>query len=301
MRSEVKNLNSLRAVRRAIEFEIERHIELLTAGQAIANETRSYDPEAERTLAMRDKEKLQDYRYCPEPNLPPLRLQKACGQPHSCKGGCPVCVTCVRRSLPAQLPTLRRHWLIHTLAVSLKQSETMLENAGFFDCFLEAMRSGGHDVTPQDDDVSAEAARLGKELVYWLTGHCLGELRKVSAEPETLGQRLTPAQLLDIAQGRLSGRLTQSDAKTAISLRIRADDMEKVLAAVRRCCEEAVQEEAETLALVRAGKKKAARFLLRKAFEKEPGLDKNMITAAMAELLKDHVTLKDLQPRKKGR
>lgn len=74
VRTEVKNINSVRAVAKAIEFEVERQIGLLEAGGTVENETRSWDLNSKQTLGMRDKEAKQDYRFMPEPNLPPLRL-----------------------------------------------------------------------------------------------------------------------------------------------------------------------------------------------------------------------------------
>ena len=76
VRTEVKNINSVRSVARAVEFEVERQIRILEDGGKIENETRSYDYDNKVTLAMRDKEAKQDYRFMPEPNLPPLRLRE---------------------------------------------------------------------------------------------------------------------------------------------------------------------------------------------------------------------------------
>merc|ERR1719295_1247489 len=77
VRTEVKNINSVRSVARAVEYEVERQIKLLEAGGIIENETRSFDYDNKVTVAMRDKEAKQDYRFMPEPNLPPLRLSEA--------------------------------------------------------------------------------------------------------------------------------------------------------------------------------------------------------------------------------
>ncbi|KAL4226583.1 hypothetical protein ACF0H5_014567 [Mactra antiquata] len=74
VRSEVKNLNSLTSVKKAIDYEIERQISVLENGGEVINETRSFDVDTGETLPMRDKELKQDYRFMPEPNLPPLRL-----------------------------------------------------------------------------------------------------------------------------------------------------------------------------------------------------------------------------------
>ena len=76
VRTEVKNINSVRSVARAVEFEVERQIRILEDGGVIENQTRSFDYDKKVTLAMRDKEAKQDYRFMPEPNLPPLRLSE---------------------------------------------------------------------------------------------------------------------------------------------------------------------------------------------------------------------------------
>ncbi len=71
---EVKNLNSIRNIRKAIEFEIERMIDLLEKGEKIFQQTRSFDASNDTTFAIREKEEANDYRYFPEPDLPPLNL-----------------------------------------------------------------------------------------------------------------------------------------------------------------------------------------------------------------------------------
>ena len=73
-RTEVKNINSVRGIVNAIEHEIDRQIEHVEKGGIVINETRNYDGNIKRSVPMRDKEVKQDYRFMPEPNLPPLRL-----------------------------------------------------------------------------------------------------------------------------------------------------------------------------------------------------------------------------------
>ena len=76
-RVEIKNINSFRFVEKAIEFEAERQVEAVERGEKIIQETRLYDPDKNRTFAMRTKEDAQDYRYFPEPDLLPLVLTEA--------------------------------------------------------------------------------------------------------------------------------------------------------------------------------------------------------------------------------
>ncbi|KAL1456955.1 hypothetical protein WDU94_001638 [Cyamophila willieti] len=73
-RSEVKNIGSIRGVANAVNYEIVRQVETLQRGEVVVNETRAYDAATRSTVAMRDKENIQDYRFMPDPNLLPLRL-----------------------------------------------------------------------------------------------------------------------------------------------------------------------------------------------------------------------------------
>src|SRR5262249_25821385 len=89
-RVELKNINSFRFVQKAIEHEIERQEAVIEGGGRIVQETRGWDEKSGRTFSMRSKETAQDYRYFPEPDLPPLVLDE-------------VFVEAVRRELP-ELP-----------------------------------------------------------------------------------------------------------------------------------------------------------------------------------------------------
>jgi aspartyl-tRNA(Asn)/glutamyl-tRNA(Gln) amidotransferase subunit B len=76
-RAEIKNVNSFRFVEKAIEYEVERQIELLEGGGKVVQETRLYDSDKDETRSMRSKEEANDYRYFPDPDLPPLVLDDA--------------------------------------------------------------------------------------------------------------------------------------------------------------------------------------------------------------------------------
>ena len=94
VKTELKNLNSFRHVQRAIEFEIARHVQARRDGAPLVQETRLWDPAAGRSTVMRTKEAADDYRYFPEPDLPPLALDVAW-------------IEEIRRTLP-ELPAARR-------------------------------------------------------------------------------------------------------------------------------------------------------------------------------------------------
>ena len=90
-KAEVKNLNSFRFLQKALEHEIERQIEVLSGGGRVVQETRLWDAAAGRTVSMRSKEEAHDYRYFPEPDLPPVS-----STPNGSSGfgwRCPSCLT----------------------------------------------------------------------------------------------------------------------------------------------------------------------------------------------------------------
>jgi len=76
IRTEIKNLNSFRALERAIEYEAQRQMESIEDGEAIIQETRTWDEEKQITRGMRSKEEAHDYRYFPDPDLPPLKIER---------------------------------------------------------------------------------------------------------------------------------------------------------------------------------------------------------------------------------
>src|SRR6266404_2246616 len=77
VKTELKNINSFRALHRAIEFEVKRQVEVVESGGAVVQETRGWSESEQRTFSQRSKEFAEDYRYFPEPDLPPLELDRA--------------------------------------------------------------------------------------------------------------------------------------------------------------------------------------------------------------------------------
>lgn len=119
VRTEVKNIGSVRGVANAVDYEIQRQIDLIESGGVVHNETRSWDAMSKKTVVMRDKEVLQDYRFMPEPNLPPLRINITDDQETEL-----ISVERIRKSLP-ELPTQTRkklteqHELRHDTAMTI--------------------------------------------------------------------------------------------------------------------------------------------------------------------------------------
>ncbi|GIW39967.1 MAG: aspartyl/glutamyl-tRNA(Asn/Gln) amidotransferase subunit B [Candidatus Binatia bacterium] len=123
---EVKNMNSFRAVERALAYEIARQIDALESGEPVVQETRLWDPEAERTRPMRRKEYAHDYRYFPDPDLPPLRVDDGW-------------IDRVRADLP-ELPRTRRDRLVRQYGLPRYDAEVLTARKDLADFFEEAVR-----------------------------------------------------------------------------------------------------------------------------------------------------------------
>ncbi|XP_071034232.1 glutamyl-tRNA(Gln) amidotransferase subunit B, mitochondrial [Parasteatoda tepidariorum] len=133
VRTEVKNLNSLRYVARAIDFEIDRQIKLLKKGDLVVNETRAYDTQNKVTVFMRDKEVLQDYRFMPEPNLPPICLEATQSDKTA------MSINDFKDQMPV-LPHEERITLMSVYKLSLKHADKLVNHEGAKDKF-EAIAS----------------------------------------------------------------------------------------------------------------------------------------------------------------
>jgi aspartyl-tRNA(Asn)/glutamyl-tRNA(Gln) amidotransferase subunit B len=129
-KTELKNMNSFRFVQRALEAEIERQIAALEAGETIMQETVHFDPATGAVSTLRGKEEAHDYRYFPEPDLPPIELDEAY-------------VERVRATLP-ELPAARRERFVTAYGLPLKDAATLVSNKALADYF-EALAAATGD------------------------------------------------------------------------------------------------------------------------------------------------------------
>ncbi len=179
-RCEIKNLNSIRFVAQAIEIEAARQIEIIEDGGTIALETRLFDPERGETRPMRSKEESHDYRYFPDPDLPPLELD-------------PDWVAEIKASLP-ELPDAKKARYVEDMGLTSYDAGVLVaerETAAFFETV-----AGGRDA---------------KTAANWITGDLFGALNKaglgIAGSPIT-AERL--GGLIDlIADDTISGRIAK--------------------------------------------------------------------------------------------
>jgi aspartyl-tRNA(Asn)/glutamyl-tRNA(Gln) amidotransferase subunit B len=127
---ELKNLNSVRFMQRAIEFEVARHIKVLESGGRLSQETRLWDDRALETRVMRSKEEAHDYRYFPEPDLPPLIVSEQF-------------VEEVRREMP-ELPEDRRKRFSEQYALSYADASQLVSERSLADYYEQAVAASGN-------------------------------------------------------------------------------------------------------------------------------------------------------------
>ncbi len=126
-KAEVKNVNSFRFIRAALEYEIERQAEVIESGGSVAQETRLWNSNEGRTYSMRSKEQAHDYRYFPEPDLPPLIVT-------------PEFIAGIKAKLP-ELPEARRKRMIAEYELAEQDAHTLAASREFADRFEAAAKS----------------------------------------------------------------------------------------------------------------------------------------------------------------
>ncbi|MEE9161165.1 MAG: Asp-tRNA(Asn)/Glu-tRNA(Gln) amidotransferase subunit GatB [Gammaproteobacteria bacterium] len=126
-RTELKNLNSFKFIEQAIEFEIERQIEVIESGGTVVQETRLYDPKNNETRTMRSKEEANDYRYFPDPDLLPVHIDQET-------------IEAIRKELP-ELPDAKRERFINEFGLSEYDSDVLTasrDQAEYFETVVNA-------------------------------------------------------------------------------------------------------------------------------------------------------------------
>jgi aspartyl-tRNA(Asn)/glutamyl-tRNA(Gln) amidotransferase subunit B len=173
-KAEVKNLNSFRFLREALQYEIARQVTLIESGGRVEQETRLYDPESGETHGMRSKEHAHDYRYFPEPDLVPLRVSD-------------TWLSRIRESLP-ELPQARRARFIQNYALREYDAEVLTADRETGDYFEEVAKTSGDARSAANwvmGDLAAALKEFGKEISGSpVSAAALGELLALISKGE---------------------------------------------------------------------------------------------------------------------
>jgi aspartyl-tRNA(Asn)/glutamyl-tRNA(Gln) amidotransferase subunit B len=180
---EVKNLNSIRNVKKAIEFEIERMIEMVEKGERITQQTRSFDADNDTTFAIRDKEEANDYRYFPEPDLTPFHITEE-----------------FINNIKSNLPALPEELFVKysSLGLSEYDAKQLVDDKATATYFEEVIQH----------------SRNYKAIVNWITGPLRQLANEQSTSMDELG--IAPKTLAELISLVEEGKVNFSIASTKI-------------------------------------------------------------------------------------
>ncbi len=187
-RTEIKNLNSIRALRLATAYEIERQIKVYKSGGVVTQENLGWDDIHNRTVVQRSKESAEDYRYFPEPDLPPLVIDRAW-------------VERLRAALP-ELPDARRA-RFEAMGLSRYDAGVLVADRAVADFFERALAAGGEP----------------KAVANWVTGELFRLMNRAGVEREDIaGIQVTPEALVALIGMVDRGAVNINTAKEVLQL-----------------------------------------------------------------------------------
>ena len=258
-RCEIKNLNSFRFLERAIDYEVRRQVELIEEGGRVVQETRLYDPDRDETRSMRSKEEAHDYRYFPDPDLPPLVIE-------------PAWIERVRESLP-ELPAQLRERYIRDYGLGSYDATTLSasrEIAGYFDRTVASLS----ELLPAAD---GDAARVqAKAAANWVMVDLAAALNRdgIGADASPVSARQLALLLARIQDGTISGKIAREvfaamwqapgggDAAADRIIESRGLKQISDIGAIEAIVDEVLAANARSVEEFRAGKEKAFNALV---------------------------------------
>src|SRR3989338_6438006 len=181
IRAEIKNLNSFRSVEGAVAYEIERQSELLDNGKKVIQETRGWDEAKQKTTSQRAKEEAHDYRYMPEPDVPPIELSDEY-------------VDKIEKQMPELPPMIRQR--LAQVKIDIKVVEDILDRSKAVNHILQILESGG-----------AEPAR---RAAFWF----LQAEPPIEEDPDYQEPPVDVQNIIKLSQMVSAGELSSTSAKT---------------------------------------------------------------------------------------
>ena len=244
-RTEMKNLNSFHAIARAIAYESRRQIDLLEDGEAVVQETRRWDDNKGYSYAMRSKEDAQDYKYFPEPDLPPIEISDAR-------------IEEIRESMP-ELPEQKKQRYREALGLPEYDTEILTGNMAFVTLFEEAVK----------------LCDSPKDVANWIMGEVMKLLNDTGTLPEDM--TLAPEKLAVVIQMVKSGKINRGTGKTVLE-KVFADGVDPEsyvkennlaqitdLGAIRPVLEEVIAANEKSVSEYKAGKTQAMGYIMGQA------------------------------------
>ncbi len=267
-RAELKNINSFRFIKQAIEYEVERQAELLDSGGKVVQETRLFDSNTGMTRSMRGKEEAHDYRYFPDPDLVPLVIS-------------PEWIEKERAALP-ELPEAKRQRFVGQMGLSEYDAEVLTADRRVADYFDTCVRLAGD----------------AKACANWIMGEVMRKLKESDAgiEAAPLTPELLAGLLARIADNTISGKIAKNvfekmwqSGRTADDI-IATEGLKQVTdtGAIEALADEVIAANPGQVAEYRAGKDKLIGFFVGQVMQKSkgkanPGLVNELLKKKLAE------------------
>ncbi|XP_058981352.1 glutamyl-tRNA(Gln) amidotransferase subunit B, mitochondrial-like [Musca domestica] len=253
VRTEVKNIGSVRSISQAVSYEIQRQYEVVSQGGTVINETRSWDAEKRCTVAMRDKEVVQDYRFMPEPNLPALHLNVSDDKCDETDPSSLVSVPAIAKQLP-ELPEATRKHLEEHYKLNQEVAIILVNEPILLDYFLQI--------------ISNLPAIPTKTVTNFLMNDLLTYCNKVNIDIEEC--HLTYNHLKDILKALHAEEINLQAARTLIELLheyhtaevnelIKTHNLEQIsdIKTINEYCQQAIEKHSKAVKQYQSGKTKA--------------------------------------------
>lgn len=202
-RTELKNLNSFRALERGTAYELKRQAEVLDSGGQVKQETRGWDENANKTVPQRSKEFAEDYRYFPEPDLPPLIVERAW-------------VEQLRAQLP-ELPDVKRERFVREYGLTAGEAEVLVAERAVADYFEAAIKQSG--------------GRSPKSVSNWLTGELFRYMNESLTPIDQI--KITPAMLAELIDLVESGAININTGKRVLGEMFKSGESAKSIVAAQ--------------------------------------------------------------------
>jgi aspartyl-tRNA(Asn)/glutamyl-tRNA(Gln) amidotransferase subunit B len=263
-RCELKNINSFRFVQRAIDAEIARQTALLDAGSKIVQETRSFDPETGQTKTLRSKEDAHDYRYFPEPDLPPLALEPA--------------FVAAQRAALGELPAAMRQRFVESLKLPPAAALTLTQHPGYARFFEAACRGGADAVKVANffvNEVLRGAKVHGLEATFTVTPAQVEQLLSLVESGEISGKQAKDVYAAIEGSDRSPRAVVEERG-----LRVVSDT-----SAIQAACERVILAHPAQVASIRGGKKGVLGFLVGQVMKETKGSANPKLVSEMLEKL----------------
>jgi len=261
---EIKNLNSFRALERGVLYEIKRQEQVIRAGGKVVQETAGWDEAKQATYSQRSKEDAHDYRYFPEPDLPPLTVDKAF-------------VEQVRRSLP-ELPQARTRRFVAEYGLSEAEAAQLVEEKAVSEYYEQAVK----------------AAQVPARTVFsWLTGEMFSLMKPSGIGIESV--KINPSAFVALLKMIADGEINQNTGKNVLAEMFESGTSAAEIVAAKgltqvsdtdfiaRIVSEALVENAKEVESYRAGKLTVANFLFGQVMRKAQGKANPQVVRAELE------------------